>query len=109
LPRQPRSTLLPYTTLFRSAGASAEEVHGATFTNHVDSQLPGFRTTHGFDDNVAAALIGRECPHGFHGILYIRNLHDIVSPHALGGGDLRIPLNDRHDVAANRLCNLNEH
>src|SRR5947199_4140823 len=48
-----------------AAGASAEEVHGATFTNHVDSQLPGFRTTHGFDDNVAAALIGRECPHGF--------------------------------------------
>src|ERR1700746_2370983 len=90
-------------------GASAEEVYGSAFTNHIDSQLPGFRATYRFDDNVAAALVGRECPHSFHRVFYIRNLHHVVSAHALAGGYLRIPLNDRHDVAADRFGDLDEH
>ena len=53
---------------FGSGGASAEEVDGAAFADHVDGPLPGERGGDGFDGDIDAATLRSEGADVSHGI-----------------------------------------
>ena len=77
---------------FAAAGASAEEVYCAAFTDHLDGPLPGFGTADGFNDHIAAALLRSQRADGFDHVLGLGGLNDFVCAHLLGGGYLFVAL-----------------
>src|SRR5690242_6852916 len=92
----------------RSVCTSAEEVHGAAFTDHVDCPLPCSRTADGLDYNVRATLIWREQANGFDGILNVGDLYNFMRADPFGSSDLSIAFNNRDHVAAGELRGLHE-
>src|SRR5690349_17662716 len=91
------------------AGASAEEVDGAAFSNHVNRPLPRFWTANRFDHDITATLFGRDVTYSIHWIFDLRDLHDLVRSHALRSGDLGIALHHGNDVTTCRFGNLHKH
>ena len=94
---------------FGSTGAAAEEVDGAAFADHIDGPLPGFGTAHGFDHNIASALLRRKRADGVDYIGNFGGLNNFVRAHVFGGFDLAVALDDRNYVAADSASYLYEH
>ena len=92
-----------------AAGASAEEVDGAAFADHVDGPLPSFGTADRFDDHVAAALLRRERADGVDHVWNLGGLNDFVRAHVFGGFDLAVAFDDGDHVASDGAGDLNEH
>ena len=92
-----------------SAGASAEEIDGAAFADHVDGPLPGFGAADGFDHHVASALLRRERADGVHYVRNFSGLNNLVRAHVLGGFDLAVALDHGDHVASDGAGDLNEH
>ena len=93
----------------RATSASTKEIDSAALSDHVDSPLPGFRTSHGFDNYVRAALCRRDRPHRLHWILHLYDLNYIVSTLPLGCRYLRITLYHGNHVASDGMRHLHEH
>ena len=94
---------------FGPAGASAKEVDGAAFADHVDRPLPGFRLSDGFDHDVASALLRRKRANGVDYIRHFGSLNDFVSAHLLSGLDLAVTLYDGNYVASDGAGDLHKH
>src|SRR5579864_3959432 len=94
---------------FGSTGASAEEIDGAAFPDHVDSPLPGLRAADRFDYHIAAALLWGDCADGFHHVRNFGGLNNFVCTHVFGGIHLAVALDDGNHVAADSTGHLHKH
>ena len=92
-----------------SAGASAEKVYGAAFTNHFDGPLPGFGAPDGLNDHITATLLRSKRAHRFDNIGGFCGLNNLVRAHLLGGDDLLVALDDGNHVAPDGTSYLDKH
>jgi hypothetical protein len=94
---------------FGACGASAEEVDGAAFADHVDGPLPGEGGGDGFNGDVDAAALRSEGADCGDGVGIFGELHDFGGAESACGYYLLIALNNGDDFEASELREMHEH
>src|ERR1700683_3900059 len=94
---------------FGPAGASAEEIYGAAFANHLDCPLPGVRTTHRFYHYVTAAFLRSQRANRLAHIRHLGGLNDFVCAHVLGSDYLLVAFYHRDHIATDGPGHLDKH